>query len=116
AAAPCLDREHAGVLQRLDRLADRMAADAHRGCQAALAGQHLLVAEPAGLDQVDDLLDDGVHRAVRFDRSEELDLRSLRVDGRHVLCRKRAITGSLAYRWWSVYRTARSSGIQVGVR
>ena len=91
-------------------------AHAHRRFrQPPLAGEHLLVAQPAGLDQVDDLLDHGVHGAVRLDRAEEVDLRSLGVDGGHVLCQKRAITARSAYRWWSVYRTARSSGSHFGV-
>ena len=65
-----MDLEHARLLQHLDRLAQRRAADPHRLGQLALARQPVALGELAVADPLRDLLDRALEGPSRADRLE----------------------------------------------
>ena len=64
------DLEHAGLAERLDRLAQGRAADPHLGGQLALGGQPVAGVQVAGLDLLGDLLDGLLERPAGRDGLE----------------------------------------------
>ena len=92
--------EHAGLGERLDRLAQRRPADAHLRRQVSLGGQAVAGMQVARLDLVGDLLDGFLERPARCHRLE----RAFRPE--HGAHRLAASTRS------SAWRSATSSGVR----